>query len=129
MARSITVRDGEQIPSWARYAVVFCTGPHGTNADTIQCFSDRATCERFTLQASRYFPPRAGDALTMWALVYALPAIRNGAGYWGIRGGQCYLAIDPGQAVLKRHEIDPFYGHPAHTKRVTSCACCPDGGW
>ena len=132
MARSATILNTDTIPTWARYAVVFCYGhmmPGAPVSDTIQVFGSRAACERYAMAVSRYFPARDSEALTMWALVYALPARRDEHGYWGVRGGQCYLAIDPGAVVLKRHEIMPGYGLAAPTPRKDACACCPPGGW
>lgn len=129
MARSLTLGDRDPLPLWARYAVVFCHSHGLPDHDTIQVFASRDACERFAYAASHAFPARTGDALTMWALVYALPAMRAERGYWAVRRGQCYLSIDPGGVTLKRHEIGRFYGHPGHTEHARKCACCPERGW
>lgn len=127
MARSMTLAGTDPVPSWARYAVIFCHG-HTLVArpieDAIQVFSSRRACEAFALAASHHFPQRTGDDLTIWALVYALPARREGNGYWGVHTGQCYLAIDPGAVVIKRHEIQSEYGYTAPKPRDQRCACC-----
>ena len=132
MARSKTILEGDAIPQWARYAVMVChshTRPVRPERDTVQVFSSRGQCEAFARALSRHFPGRTGDDLTLWALVYALPAWRNRPGYTFGSLNVCYLAFDPGGVLLKRHPIPRGYGVPGPVPRDQACACCPPGGW
>jgi hypothetical protein len=112
--RSITVSDSSfvTLPAWARYVVRFCldhrVDPHGGNA--MQVFGARSHAERWARATMRSLPKTydCNGAPRVWALVYATPI--NGVP--SISNSQCYLAIDNGGQVAKRHAIAPGYlGH------------------
>jgi len=135
MARSETILEGDDVPTWARFAVMICH-PHTRSdrpeRDPVQVFSTRIACERWAREVSRTFPARTGDDLTLWALVYALGPDRNtrrARGFTFASGSICYGSYDPGSVRLKWHDIPDGYGVPGRVDREQACACCPSGGW
>lgn len=119
--RSITVPDSSfcTLPTWARFAVRFCLDHRVDRAggNAIQLFTTRAMAERWARVTMRALPKTydTNSAPRVWALVYAMPDTcgRNlNPALHAISNAQCYLAIDNGGKVAKRHTIAlGYHGH------------------
>lgn len=96
-----------ELPSWVRYVVSF--GFHYGLPQSMQGFSSRADAERFARTTMRALPRTYCDHTgfpRVWAMVTAMPVKLTHATRMR---GVCYLAIDNGGKVVKKHTIDAGY--------------------
>lgn len=110
MGQSKTWFRGDIMPTWARYSVQICHSPTlPTRPDVLdepeQLFSSRIEAERFAFACSEHFSAASGASSLspQWALVNALAATNATRVCYGAK--HCYLSIDAGRVVVKRHAI------------------------
>lgn len=108
--RSVTLTSiAERPPTWARYTVHCHRNEPGIQGTTVaQAFSCRDDAEAFARACSDAMGPmRRGnnDMPHAWVTVNALPARHRS---W--TNHLCYMAIDPGNLMLKHHKIPAGYG-------------------
>jgi hypothetical protein len=124
--RSITLSDSSfaTLPAWARFVARFCLDHRVDRAggNAMQAFTTRANAERWARAVMRALPKTYLDgdsAPRAWVLVYAMPDTigRNlNPALHTISNAQCYLAIDNGGKVCKRHAIaSGYHGHKRGT--------------
>ena len=73
--------------------------------DITHGFGDRSKAERFARTISHHIPAGLGSngCAPAWVLVYAMPD--PASGMFQHESGHCYMSLDHGGVVVKRHEI------------------------
>jgi hypothetical protein len=107
MGRKATIRYQVCIFGW-----LTADHPMGS-VDVTQDFTSRQRAEAFAEAISHLIPSGVGSngCPLSWVLVYALPDPSQDT--YGHASRHCYLSLDPGGMVCKRHEIMPgCYGSP-----------------